>query len=139
VAGLALELDGGGAEVVGDAVRVEEVFEAAVLIGDGITLAGGLREGLLETKDFLLESLDVHLLALTVGSKGWSDGVEMMVWWMSIPLSLTVEFLASSQGRLAVRLWATTLRGLAVWKVLERTPWIEIGGSANLLFASCPG
>lgn len=46
----------------------EELFQPSVLFGDGIAFFGGGCEHFLQSEDFLLEGLDVHLLALAVGS-----------------------------------------------------------------------
>ena len=47
----------------------EKLFQASVLIGDCIAFFGRGREHFLEPQNFLLQSLDVHFLALAVCSE----------------------------------------------------------------------
>lgn len=44
----------------------QQLFQAPVLLGNGITLFGRGREHFFQTENLLLERLDVHLLAFTV-------------------------------------------------------------------------
>ena len=62
-----------------------------------IFLASGLTIKILDSEEFVLESLDVLLLALAVR-----------------PLCLTVEFLTTGQGRFTVGFWTTTFLWLTI-------------------------
>lgn len=52
-----------------NAMLSEESFEVLVFLEEGVFCASDGREVLLQSKNFLLESFDVELLTLTMGSE----------------------------------------------------------------------
>jgi hypothetical protein len=84
-------------------MRHEEFFESSIFFGEGVALPCGAGERVLEAQDFLLESLDVHLLALSMR-----------------PLCLPIQLLPPSQGRLTIRLGASPLCWLSICPRLAR-------------------
>jgi len=80
-----------------DAVTSEDVSQSGDLGESLILFARGLTVEVLDSEKLVLESLDVLFLALPV-----------------CPLSLTVEFLATGQGRFAVGFWTTTFLRLTI-------------------------
>jgi len=80
-----------------DAVTGEDISQSGDFGESLVLFASGLTVEILDSEKFVLESLDVLFLALTV-----------------CPLGLTVEFLATGQGRFAVGFWTTTFLRLTI-------------------------
>lgn len=70
---LALKLDWGLAEVVRNAVLGQKSFETDIFLLNLVTLACGFREDILQPQDLLFKSLDIQLLAFSMGSVVVSD------------------------------------------------------------------
>lgn len=84
-----------------------------ILFSEFVFVSANMAELLFQFQDLIFEGLDIQFLSLSVGSTtrqlyvGRSGS-------MYVPLGLAIELLSSCEGWLAVGLWTSSLRWLAI-------------------------
>lgn len=93
----------------------KQSFEPLIFLLNPIAFSRGLGVELFQAEDFLLEGLDVLLFPFTVGADSVSGMIIPSVAVYS-PLRLSIKFLSSRHGGLAIRLRSSSFGRLAIYR-----------------------